>query len=144
MRKIKTLAALSLLTSITLLTGCVGTGSHFDCNTVGGIQSCASLSNVKKMADQGDFDQSNSENKTSTEQISKDANPTGYFLKTPGADTPSSGSPMRYGETMQNVWIAPYITKDGSSMWASMTSIIVQPGHWIGEPPTAISKSGDV
>lgn len=144
MIKIKKLAAFSLLSSITLLTGCIGTGSHFDCNTVGGIQGCASLSDVKKMADQGDFNQDDKSNHSSSALISDNSKPTGYFLKTPGADTPGSGSPLRYGETLQNVWIAPYTTKDGSYMWASMTSIIVEPGHWIGEPPTAISQSGAV
>ena len=141
MMKIKTIITIGLIAAASLLTGCVGTKSNFDCNKVGGIQGCATLSDVKGMADQGDFTQNNNPANSFTAINGK---PTGYFLKTPGMDTPASGSPMRYGETMQNIWIAPYVTKDGSYMWASMASIIVQQGHWIGEPTPAISNSGDV
>ena len=131
------------MSSIVLLSGCAGTKTNFDCNNVGGIQGCATLGHVDRMADRGAFDR-DSGNAQLTNNSASSAKPTGYFLKTPGVDTPQSGAPLRYGETMQNVWIAPYVTKDGSYMWASMASIIITPGHWIGEPVSAISQSGDV
>ncbi|MCX7125441.1 MAG: type IV conjugative transfer system lipoprotein TraV [Gammaproteobacteria bacterium] len=146
-KKIKIVLSLIALSSITLLSGCAGTKTNFDCNTVGGIQGCATLGHVNRMANQGDFNRDaeiNGSPNTTVSSNTSSVKPTGYFLKTPGVDTPASGAPMRYGETMQNVWIAPYVTKDGSYMWASMASIIVQPGHWIGEPAAAISQSGDV
>lgn len=142
-KKIKMLVSVIAMSSIGLLSGCAGTKTHFDCNNVGGIQGCATLGHVNRMADRGDFNRG-SNNTQLTDDSASNAKPTGYFLKTPGVDTPQSGAPLRYGETMQNVWIAPYVTKDGSYMWASMASIIVTPGHWIGEPVSAISQSGDV
>lgn len=142
--KIKILLSVTALSVIATLSGCSGVHSNFDCDAVGGIQGCATLGHVNRMADQGDFDRGASNGGSSTSGASSNAKPTGYFLKTPGVDTPASGAPMRYGETMQNVWIAPYVTKDGSYVWASMASIIITPGHWIGEPVSAISQSGDV
>ena len=142
-KKIKIFLSLIAASSIVLLSGCAGTKTHFDCNNVGGIQGCATLGHVNRMADRGDFNRASS-NAQSASDSASNAKPTGYFLKTPGVDTPQSGAPLRYGETMQNIWIAPYVTKDGSYMWASMASIIITPGHWIGEPVSAISQSGDV
>lgn len=141
--KLKMLLSVMAISSIVLLSGCAGTKTNFDCNNVGGIQGCATLGHVNRMADRGDFNRG-SNNGSPTADNTSNAKPTGYFLKTPGVDTPASGEPLRYGETMQNVWIAPYVTKDNSYMWASMASIIITPGHWIGEPVSAISQSGDV
>lgn len=141
--KLKTLLSFIAISSAALLSGCAGTKTNFDCNNVGGIQGCATLGHVNRMADRGDFNRSSS-SAPPTSNNTPNTKPTGYFLKTPGVDTPSSGEPLRFGETMQNVWIAPYVTKDNSYMWASMASIIITPGHWIGEPVSAISQSGDV
>lgn len=141
MTKIKLFITMSVIGSASLLTGCVGTKSNFDCNTIGGIQGCTTLSDVKGMADQGAFTEKSTGKSVAqmiTHEKSADA-----FLKTSETDTPANGSPVRYGETMQNIWIAPYVAKDGSYMWASMASIIVQPGRWMGEPSPVITNDGE-
>ncbi|OGT41474.1 MAG: hypothetical protein A3F13_03450 [Gammaproteobacteria bacterium RIFCSPHIGHO2_12_FULL_40_19] len=142
-KKVQMILLMSAISSAALLSGCAGTKTNFDCNKVGGVQGCATLGHVNRMADRGDFNRGSS-NASITDSNASNAKPTGYFLKTLGVDTPSSGEPLRYGETMQNVWIAPYVTKDNSYMWASMASIIITPGHWIGEPVSSISQSADV
>lgn len=125
--------------SISLLTGCTGMHSQFDCNAKGGIQGCATLGHVNRMADQGDFDRNDSVSGSIATKTALNTLPTGTFLK-----TPSAGEPLRFGETVQDVWIAPYQTQDGSYVWPSMETVVLQKGHWIGEPVSEIRKSGQV
>lgn len=144
----KVLKLISIAASLIVvagLSGCAGEHSNFDCNEVGGIQSCVTLGHVNRMATQGDFDRgsngsSNTSSKTDNAKLtSANTNPQGMFLK-----TPSAGEPMRFGESIQDVWIAPYQTSDGEYVWPSMVTIILHKGHWIGDPVNAIQKSGEV
>lgn len=139
-KKIKKVLVVLPVLSISLLTGCTGMHSQFDCNAKGGIQGCASLGHVNRMADQGDFDRNDSSSSASLgSKTALNESPTGMFLK-----TPSAGEPLRFGETVQDVWIAPYQTQDGSYVWPSMETVVLQKGHWIGEPVSEIRKSGQV
>ena len=137
--KIKKIFILMPILSISLLTGCTGMHSQFDCNAKGGIQGCATLGHVNRMADQGDFNRDDSVSSSMVTKTASNESPTGMFLK-----TPSAGEPMRFGETVQDVWIAPYQTQDGSYVWPSMETVVLQKGHWIGEPVSEIRKSGHV
>lgn len=139
---LKLILAGASLFAIAGLSGCAGEHSNFDCNAVGGIQSCVTLGHVNRMANQGDFERGSGGSTSATADTkltSADSNPQGMFLK-----TPSAGEPMRFGETIQDVWIAPYQTKDGSYVWPSMVTIILHKGHWIGDPSKEIQKSGEV
>ncbi len=131
------IAAFSIMfTSFFMLTGCSGMHSDFDCNAVGGIQGCATLGQVNNMADQGDFDRSASKDAATISQAS--ALPTG----TPDNNPSNTATPTRDGELIQNVWLAPYTTKDGTYVWASMASIVIQPGHWVA-PSSNLTTDGD-
>lgn len=124
------------------LSGCTGMHSQFDCNTIGGIQSCVTLGHVNRMANKGDFERDSNGGSgiaSTNSKLTSNNSHMGMFLK-----TPTAGEPLRYGETIQNVWIAPYQTKDGSYVWPSMVTIILHQGHWLGDPVSAIQKSGEV
>lgn len=142
-KNLKLISIAASLIAVVGLSGCAGEHSNFDCNEVGGIQSCVTLGHVNRMANQGDFNRNagtnSANNSKDTQLTASNANPQGMFLK-----TPTAGEPMRFGETIQDVWIAPYQTPDGEYVWPSMVTIILHKGHWIGDPINAIQKSGEV
>lgn len=121
----------------TLLSGCSGMHSDFDCNAVGGIQGCATLGQVNNMADQGNFDRAALDAKALS---ATSASPTGY---TSNNDATNLSKPLRDNDEVQTVWIAPYTTKDGSYIWASMATVVIQPGHWINAP-SSVTKNQDI
>ena len=53
------------------------------------------------------------------------------------------GDPVRYGETVLRVWIAPYQDKDGNYYQPVTLYTVVKGGHWIGAPVNAIDSDGD-
>ena len=122
-----------------LLSSCAGMNTKFNCNSTGGIAGCASLSQVNRLADQGAFSEGTTINsQTQLKSTSIATNPQGSWQKTPMA-----GKPLRAGETVQNIWIAPYETKDGAYSWPSMVSVVLRPGHWVGSPSKEIQQSGE-
>lgn len=125
-----------------LLSSCAGMNSKFDCNSTGGIAGCASLSQVNRLADQGAFSDGEAiNNQTQLKSASYSTlspNPQGSWQQ-----TPVLGSPLHAGETVQNLWIAPYETKDGAYSWPSMVSIVLQPGHWVDSPSKEIQQSSE-
>ena len=48
--------------------------------------------------------------------------------------------PLRYGETVQRIWIAPFEDTSGNYHQESYVYTIVKPGHWLGYPVKATSE----
>lgn len=125
-----------VLTSlILLLAGCAQTNTHFNCDKVGGEGiGCTSLGTANKMADKGAFNTTQapaSETKTSA-------------LTFHQADVdwrPQVGLPLRFNETVQNMWIAPFVDTEGNYHWSQMISLVIQPGHWVGAPASELAMS---
>lgn len=121
------------------LAGCAGVNGKFSCPKVGGKGvGCASMEQVNQMANQGDFNQSGGVAGDSKDNTTVAGKLTGFR-----GLTPSSGMPLRFGETVQNVWIAPYTDKQNNYHWAQMVTVIVAPGHWVGSPVSSIQDSGE-
>lgn len=123
-----------------LLASCAGVNSQFGCNKVGGKGvGCASLDTVNQMADAGAFNGSDPLPSTVRDNTpAPDPMMTGYQ-----GVTPSAGEPLRYGESVQNIWIAPFVDTTGNYHWPQMVSVVVQKGHWVGEPVAAIQASAE-
>lgn len=51
------------------------------------------------------------------------------------------GQPLRYGETVQRIWVTPYEDSEGNYHEDSTLYTIVKKGHWIGNPLKAVIKS---
>lgn len=47
------------------------------------------------------------------------------------------GDPLRYGEGVMRLWIAPYEDTDGNYHQANQVYSVVREGHWIQNPPVA-------
>lgn len=130
----------SLLTFVALLSGCAGMNGKFDCNATAG-DSCTPVSIVNRNAQAGDYDNvDNSGDSGSASQQNF-----GYASKDVGYNvtTPIPGEPVRFGESVQRIWIAPY--KDSSQNFhePSYVYTVLNKSHWIGLPEQSITDDSN-
>lgn len=124
--------------SLIALSGCSSNlNSNFDCPMKPGVM-CQSLDGVNTQVDQGKLGSNNS-GQLNIGQTAFDGN----FAPTYPAAVMQPGQPLRYGETVMRIWVAPYQDKDGNYYQPSTFYTIVKPGHWIGNPVTAVNADGD-
>ena len=116
----------SIAVLISLLTGCGTINSEFDCNAPIGV-SCKPLSEIHEMVNSGILQ------KTRGVSASHQA-----VIETlpiaPQRDSKriwTSKTPLRSGEQIQRIWIAPFEDKDGNYYAASFVYTVVKPAHWI-------------
>jgi len=103
-----------------LLSACTTMNDKFTCKTPDGVM-CRSLDDVNGMVDRGEL--GSVPNKVTQNNISF----------TPGfSHMPRVGEPLRYGETVMRVWIAPYEDKQGNYHEDSVFYMVIKPGHWTG------------
>lgn len=119
------------------LTGCAGMNSQFDCPMKPGV-SCRSLDQVNAKVDRGEITGESTEltyhprpKYMSSHQTQLTQSVTFSGLQT--------RKPLRYGESVQRIWIAPFEDTSGNYHQESDVYTIVKPGHWIGYPVKAIN-----
>jgi conjugal transfer pilus assembly protein TraV len=147
MRKIITLKKLIRLAAVLALIGmqaaCSNMNSSFDCPNKAGVN-CKSLDQVNGMVDSGQLrgraafsEPSEPVATAKVAVIADNMEFASYPLKTDFRP----GQPLRYGETVQRIWIAPYEDTEGNYHQDSMMYTILKDGHWIGQPVKAIQVS---
>lgn len=107
------------------LTGCAHMNSDFTCPMKPG-QMCSSLDEVNTMVDQGKVGGRADSNDTIT--------PYPMAVMT-------TGEPLRYGESVQPIWVAPYEDQAGNYYQSSLMYAVVQPSHWMENPVKAITHT---
>lgn len=115
---------------ITFLLNSCASHSQFDCPLKPGIR-CESIDSVNARVDRGEIG-----NNTAT-LIPSSANikPISYQRPSYFNGTPfKKGEPLRYGETVMRVWVAPFEDKEGNYHQASDIYTITKPGAWMGAP----------
>src|SRR5690606_10943155 len=99
-----------VLINIGLLSACT-TNSSFDCPNKAGVN-CRSLDQINHMVDSGQIrgrTQMDVREETKTNLVDG-----AEFQSFPKAPPFIPGQPIRYGETVQRIWIAPYEDTDGN------------------------------
>lgn len=137
MKKLWLMLILPILAPLTSLSGCAEMNSTFDCPMKPGV-SCASLDEVNAKVDRGEIGSSSTElPHPSTKNISlNQTQPT----EPPSFSEARWKKPLRYGESVQHIWVAPYEDTAGNYHQESDIYTIVKPGHWIGYPVKAIAS----
>lgn len=126
----------SMVCIFLILTGCAGMNSGFNCPMKPG-QLCSSLDEVNRMVDQGKMGRTQHPNGSDTAIESA-----GNTQTTPYAmDAVKADEPLRYGESIIRVWIAPFEDKSGNYHQPSTVYALLQPGHWVGNPVQATDSS---
>ncbi|HIF0232789.1 TPA: type IV conjugative transfer system lipoprotein TraV [Legionella pneumophila] len=109
------------IVNVMLLTGCTKLNSEFDCPAPNG-GSCKRMDQVYNLVNgEGGVEESLA--------VAPNRNP----LVLEGRP----GEPLRYGEGVMRVWVAPYEDIEGNYHQASQVYSVVQKGHWIQNPPKA-------
>lgn len=109
-----------LLLSSTCLTGCVTLNEDFDCPAAKG-GSCKRMDQI--------YEEINGGEGGSKKLLS--VAPTQNPLVIEGRP----GEPLRYGEGVMRIWIAPHEDTDGNYHQANQVYSVVREGHWIQNPP---------
>lgn len=119
-----------------LLTACSSMNSNFDCpNKVGVL--CKNLDQINEMVDRGQI-QGQSHTVSNT---ARDTSTASTFQPFMTVANNYSGAPLRYGETVQRIWVAPFEDTEGNYHQDSVIYAIVKEGHWLGQPIKASIKS---
>ncbi len=132
-----------VMTMSVVLSGCAGMSGKFGCNASAG-DSCTPVSQVNAQADAGVFDHTPSggsgyrtQNQTFSYADSTSAATRGGYQ----GQTPIPGEPVRLGERVQRVWIAPYQDLSNNYHEPSYVYTVLNESHWIGVPATEIKTS---
>jgi conjugal transfer pilus assembly protein TraV len=122
-----------------VLVGCSEMNSQFDCPMKPGIR-CESISSINSRVDRGEIGHTKSTSISVTKvpamPLYKDSNIGRYQYS-------GRGEPLRYGETVQRVWVAPFEDKQGNYHQESDIYTVVKPGHWIGAPLKETNADGE-
>ena len=138
---IKITGLLSVL-SMLALTGCAEMNSDFTCPMTNGMQ-CKRIDQVNNMVDNGDIDTTGQDAPTFAPSssggagvASPDANvaPANFIYPYPKDGEAVPGQPLRYGESVMRLWIAPYEDKEANYHTPSIVYSVVKSGHWIDQP----------
>ncbi len=131
------------------LSGCASLNSQFDCPMQPGVM-CKSLDQVNKMVDQGKLGGPESEcsacsccKTCSTPTCSVPVACCNPVTPYPIAAI-NPGDPLRYGETVMRVWMAPFEDSHGNYYQPTVLYTVIKPGHWIGNPVKAITNNEDL
>ena len=128
-----------ILPMIIVLFGCSEMNTQFDCPMKPGIR-CESIDSINARVDRGEIGRARltPASATNLQQMPmyKNSNIGNYRLS-------SKGEPLRYGETVQRLWVAPFEDKEGNYHQESDIYTVVKPGHWIGSPLKETNEDGE-
>jgi len=155
MKKITQLCCLMI--SILIVAGCsTGMNSDFSCPLRSG-SGCQSLDQINDAVNSGQINNngagmalaiSNQPNDYWDDQPAYVASPQAQPIVTPTQTTNTftaikPGDPIRVPETVQRIWIGPFVDADGDYHQPFIKYSVVKPGQWIGSPPQAIENANE-
>lgn len=133
----KILMISGLLLQVITLSACTTMNSSFDCPNKAGVN-CRSLDQINRMVDTGEIrgrSQMSYQNEVTPTTLA--TSNSSEFQSFPTASF-VPGQPIRYGETVQRIWIAPYEDTEGNYHQDTLIYSIMKGGHWIGHPVKTI------
>jgi conjugal transfer pilus assembly protein TraV len=141
MKMIMKINYLMMIISIPLLlSGCNSMNSEFDCPMKPGVR-CESIDQVNREIDRGQIGAHTSISLNNEKRHQSDINEP--LTRYKGTLTPFGREPLRYGETVQRIWVAPYEDSNGNYHPESEIFTITKPGHWIGYPVKMTAENGE-
>jgi conjugal transfer pilus assembly protein TraV len=129
----KVINSILLMTLFFQLMACSSMNSNYDCPNSAGVM-CKSVDQINGMVDNGQI-------RGRTQSISYTASPNSEFQSYSVASGYYAGAPLRYGETVQRIWIAPFEDTEKNYHQDSYLYAIIKDGHWIGSPVKASKES---
>jgi hypothetical protein len=109
------------------LEACSSMNSGFDCPNKAGVM-CKSVDQINGMVDTGQIQVPSKQGSTLQKEDSE-------FQPYADSAVYYPGAPLRYGETVQRIWFAPYEDTENNYHQDNVIYTIVKDGYWIGTPP---------
>jgi conjugal transfer pilus assembly protein TraV len=106
------------------LTGCTGLNSRFDCPNQAGVR-CKSLDQINGMVDSGQIRGRGAISRVDVVDVTDEPAFQAYH-----PNAMSAAAPMRSGETIQRIWIAPYEDTEGNYHLESYVYAVMKVSHW--------------
>lgn len=125
-----------MILCIVELTGCTGLNSKFDCPNQAGVR-CKSLDQINSMVDSGQIRGRSVMNDVEVVSVTYGPEFEPFYFK----GSTITGRPIRYPETIQRIWIAPYEDTEGNFHQDSFIYSVMSDGHWKGNPIKTIRSS---
>lgn len=122
--------ALLSLSLAVLLNGCAAGHNSFDCGHTSQAR-CKPLHAIDRDVDAGERSK-----QTAKSEITSSRTKLGYPVS--GVD---HGQPLRYGEIVQRVWMAPYIDLNDVYHQPQVMYAVVKPAHWAGARTQTLRRS---
>lgn len=142
MKKMVSFSFTMLMTSL-LLAGCATTKSNFNC-PYKGTAMCKRLDQVNTMVNRGQIT-ANGYQKIPVYPAISPQNKRGIYHQRDKFSKASwqpypPGTELRYGDTVLQAWIAPFIDKKNVYHQASVVDVIAQQGFWLGQTNSTHTK----
>ncbi|WP_119328399.1 type IV conjugative transfer system lipoprotein TraV [Cysteiniphilum halobium] len=146
-------ALLSLLW-LCLLSGCSTFSSSFDCDRIGGIKGCVSMSEVYAQSsdDLSYFSDVSYAGDSSNTTAINDIKARAKLKSVKGITTipsgsaftvPAIGQPVRVGDTIQKMMIFDYIDSEGNYNEPSIVYTVLRGANWLNHSVHAVKAMGD-
>lgn len=123
----KVMLILILINLSGFLTSCAAMNSNFDCPNKAGVM-CKSVDQINSMVDTGQIQGRTQQVAQSCQQLNSEFQP--YTTSTRCCPN----VPLRCGETVQRIWIAPYEDTENNYHQDNLIYTVIKDGHWIGLP----------
>jgi conjugal transfer pilus assembly protein TraV len=132
----KQIKQIVILIYMMVLCGCSHLNSDFQCPMKPGVR-CESLDQVDRQIDQGRIGKINNSVKSNFSNVqlvsaTTPITPLPIYYK--GDVRANCSKPLRYGETVMRVWVAPFEDTAGNYHQESDIYTVVKPAHWINYP----------
>ncbi|WP_440682928.1 type IV conjugative transfer system lipoprotein TraV [Cysteiniphilum halobium] len=150
--------ALLPLLWLCLLSGCSTFSSSFDCDRIGGIKGCVSMSEVyAQSSDDLSYSSDSSHFPNGSHTMAQDKETTvkkgitkigeiSKINKTPSGSAltvPAVGQPVRVGDTIQKMMIFDYIDSEGNYNEPSIVYTVLRGANWLNHSVHAVKAMGD-
>ncbi|WP_440616792.1 type IV conjugative transfer system lipoprotein TraV [Cysteiniphilum sp. 6C5] len=150
--------ALLPLLWLCLLSGCSTFSSSFDCDRIGGIKGCVSMSEVyAQSSDDLSYSSDSSHFPNGSHAMAQDKETTvkkgitkigeiSEINKTPSGSAltvPAVGQPLRVGDTIQKMMIFDYIDSEGNYNEPSIVYTVLRGANWLNHSVHAVKAMGD-
>lgn len=110
------------------ITACATMNDHFDCPNKAGV-SCKSLDQINDMVDNGRI-RGRAQQADGDVKNSKTYSSHAEFSTFPALHSLQESKPIRHGETIQRIWIAPFEDEEGNYHSDSLMYTVMRSGYW--------------
>lgn len=126
-----------LFIPLLMLTACTTMNSSFDCPNKAGVN-CKSLDQINSMVNSGEI-----RGRTQTvHEVGTQSTNIAEFNSF-SSTTSFTDQPIRHGETVQRIWIAPYEDTEGNYHQESVIHAVMKNSHWAGRPVKPTTPSDE-